>query len=496
MALLERYLTVAKEKGSSSKAAISVYAFLDYLKEQGKGSLQRALIDEFFDQNRKLKMIASENYASLAVLLSMGNWFSDKYAEGIPGARYYAGCDQADKVEAEAVEAAKQLFNAEHANVQPHSGADANLMALSALLAYKIQEPFLAAAGCKTVDELNFEQFDALRHSLVNQKILGMSLSAGGHLTHGMRANVMSRLARFTSYTVDLKTGLLDLDAIEELVAKEKPLILLAGYSAYPRKINFARLRQICDRHQALLFVDMAHFAGLVAGGAFTGEYDPVAYADIVTSTTHKTLRGPRGGLVLSKAYLKPYLDKGCPNMMGGPLIHVILAKAICFKEAATASFKEYAARVIQNAQALARGLEKEGFPVVTGGTDNHMVLFDVFSVTGLNGRQAERILSMAGITVNRNLIVGDTQGPWYTSGVRLGAPALTTRGMGPEEMEKIASMIALLLKNAKGNLKSGDAEIAEEVLDKVRRFIADLTEKYPLYPEMAFFEVAKQSDG
>ena len=378
---------------------------------------------EIADQRSSLKLIASENYASPAVLLTMGTWFSDKYAEGTVGHRFYAGCQNVDTVESLAAEHARELFGAEYAYVQPHSGIDANLVAFWSILAHRIEGPWLQAAEKKNVNELTDEDWEKLRRELGNQRLLGMSLDAGGHLTHGFRPNISGKMFHQQQYGTDPATGLLDYDAVAAKAREFKPLVLVAGYSAYPRRVNFATMREIADEVGATLMVDMAHFSGLVAGKVFTGDEDPVPHAHIVTSTTHKSLRGPRGGFVLATEEYAPSVDRGCPMVLGGPLSHVMAAKAVAFAEARQESFRAYAQKVADNAQSLADGFLKRDATLVTGGTDNHLVLLDVSSF-GLTGRQAESALLDAGVVTNRNSVPADTNGAWYTSGIRLGTPA------------------------------------------------------------------------
>src|SRR3954447_22683021 len=405
-----------------------------------------AIRSELADQRRSLKLIASENYASPAVLLTMGTWFSDKYAEGTIGHRFYAGCQNVDTVEQAAAEHAKALFGAPHAYVQPHSGIDANLVAFWAILAQRVESPALAKAGAKHVNDLTPEDWETLRRELGNQRALGMSLDAGGHLTHGFRPNISGKMFEQRSYGTDAETGLLDYDKVRAAAHEFKPLILIAGYSAYPRRIDFAKMREIADEVGATLMVDMAHFAGLVAGKVFTGDEDPVPYAHIVTTTTHKSLRGPRGGLVLATEEYAPSVDRGCPLVLGGPLGHVMAAKAVALAEARTPAFRTYAQAVADNAQTLAEGLKKRGAKLVTDGTDNHLVLIDV-SGFGLTGRQAESALLDSGIVTNRNAVPNDPNGAWYTSGVRIGTPALTTRGFGADEFDTVADLIVRVLE-------------------------------------------------
>jgi glycine hydroxymethyltransferase len=385
-------------------------------------SVATNILRELQDQRRFLKMIASENYSSLAVQLAMGNWMTDKYAEGSVHHRFYAGCEHVDAIEDEACHHLKELFAAEHAYVQPHSGADANLLAYWAILTTKVQSKELERLSKKTIDELTNEEFESVRQVLMNQKLMGLSLNSGGHITHGYRHNISSKIFKTVFYDVDPLTGYLNYDQVWKKAKEEKPFILLAGYTAYPRRVNFATMRQIADDVGAVLLVDMAHFAGLVAGKVFEGEYNPIPYADVVTSTTHKTLRGPCGGIILCKNEYREAVDKGCPLVQGGPLPHVIAAKAIAFEEAKKPSFQVYAYRIVENARALAEALMNAGLTVLTGGTDNHMVLVDV-SPLRLTGKQAEHALRQGMITANRNAIPFDKNGPWYTSGVRLGTP-------------------------------------------------------------------------
>src|SRR6202522_1531721 len=406
-----------------------------------------AIPAELADQRGSLKLIASENYASPAVLLAMGNWLSDKYAEGTIGHRFYAGCANVDTVEALAAEHARELFGAEHAYAQPHSGIDANLVAYWAILAARVESPALERAGVRQVNELSDADWAVLRGELGNQRLLGMSLDAGGHLTHGFRPNISGKMFDQRSYGTDPSTGLLDYDAVRATAREFRPLILVAGYSAYPRRVNFAIMREIADEVGATLMVDMAHFAGLVAGKVFTGDFDPVPHAQVVTTTTHKSLRGPRGGMVLCDSTFAEQVDRGCPMVLGGPLAHVMAAKAVALAEARQPSFRGYAERVASNAQALADGLLRRGARLVTGGTDNHLVLLDVASSFGLTGRQAEAALIDAGVVTNRNSVPNDANGAWYTSGIRLGTPALTTLGFSPDELDEVADVIVTALR-------------------------------------------------
>ncbi len=443
---------------------------------------------ELADQRTSLKLIASENYASPAVLMTMGTWFSDKYAEGTVGHRFYAGCQNVDTVESLAAEHARELFGAEYAYVQPHSGIDANLVAFWSILAHRIESPWLAKAEKKNVNELTEEDWESLRRELGNQRLLGMSLDAGGHLTHGFRPNISGKMFHQQQYGTDPETGLLDYDKVAAKAREFKPLVLVAGYSAYPRRVNFAKMREIADEVGATLMVDMAHFAGLVAGKVFTGDEDPVPHAHIVTTTTHKSLRGPRGGMVLATEEYAPSVDRGCPMVLGGPLSHVMAAKAVAFAEARQDSFRTYAQQVADNAQSLAQGFLSRGADLVTGGTDNHLVLLDVSSY-GLTGRQAESALLDAGVVTNRNSVPSDPNGAWYTSGVRLGTSALTTRGFGHDEFDTVADLIVHVLENTQpGTTKAGGTSKASYVLgdgvaDKVRAASAEMLDKHPLYP-------------
>lgn len=443
-----------------------------------------AIKDELNSQRHSLKLIASENYCSPAVQFAMGNWMSDKYAEGYPEHRFYSGCEQVDKVESLAAQYAKELFGAEHAFVQPHCGADANLLAFWAVIVARVQNPRLQELGLKRVDELSDEDYEELRQLLVNQTVVGMSLNSGGHLTHGYRHNISSKMMRSVCYDVDRKTERIDYDALRALVKKEKPLILLCGYSSYTRHINFKTMREIADEVGAVLMTDMAHFAGLVAGGVFKGENHPVPYSDIVTSTTHKTLRGPRGGLLLCKKEFEEVVNRACPMVMGGPMPHVMAAKAVAFKEALSSDFKGYAQQVVKNAQALATALEKEGIRLVAGGTENHLIVADISSF-GLNGLQAERALGKARLLCNRNAIPFDPNGAWFTSGIRLGTPALTTLGMKEEQMQSVAQLIVKTLKNTKPGDKKSESLLDPEVEKEVHAAIDALKASFPLYPHL-----------
>lgn len=489
MSHLEKYFRKVPEE-KRTKAAIAYVAALDHIQSEYP-LIAQTIIQELKDQRSHLKLIASENFSSLAVQLAMGNLLTDKYAEGVPFHRFYAGCDNVDVIEAACVGEAKKLFNCDHVYVQPHSGADANLVAFWSMLIYRVQNKEVERLKKKSIDELSPEEYEKLRQLLVNQKVMGMSLNSGGHLTHGYRHNVSAKIMQSVPYEVNRASGLLDYTELQEQVKKEKPTILIAGYSAYPRLINFAKMREIADSVGALFMVDMAHFAGLVAGKVMKGEYDPIPYAHVVTTTTHKTLRGPRGGMVMCKNELKEVVDKGCPIVLGGPLPHVIAAKAIAFKEANTSTFQHYAQRIVTNARALAEQLQAKGVKVTTGGTDNHLIVFDVASAFGITGRQAEFALREARLTVNRNSIPYDANGPWYTSGVRIGTPAVTTLGMNQVDMVEIADAIVELLRHTKpasdekGGSSRSKVEIDRKVLANVQNRIATLLNTYPLYPEL-----------
>ncbi|MGB2567260.1 glycine hydroxymethyltransferase [Micromonospora citrea] len=439
---------------------------------------------ELADQRESLKLIASENYASPATLLAMGNWFSDKYAEGTVGRRFYAGCQNVDTVEALAAEHAKELFGAAHAYVQPHSGIDANLVAFWAILADRVESPALKKAQVRQVNDLTEADWFALRRELGNQRMLGMSLDAGGHLTHGFRPNISGKMFDQRSYGTDPTTGLIDYDKVAEAAREFKPLILVAGYSAYPRKVNFRIMREIADSVGATFMVDMAHFAGLVAGKVFTGDFDPVPHAHIVTTTTHKSLRGPRGGMVLCGPELADQVDRGCPMVLGGPLPHVMAAKAVALAEARRPDFADYAQRIVDNAQALAEGLLRRGAKLVTGGTDNHLVLIDV-SGYGLTGRQAEQALLDSGIVTNRNAVPQDPNGAWYTSGIRIGTPALTSRGLGTAQMDETAELIHTVLSQTKPGESKAKYVLDPALADKVSNQASQLLAGFPLYPSV-----------
>jgi glycine hydroxymethyltransferase len=419
-----------KNSAASNKMYRSLY--------ESDPQIAAAIDNETRRQHEGLELIASENFVSEAVLEAAGSVFTNKYAEGYPGKRYYGGCEFADVVENLARDRAKQLFGAEHANVQPHAGSQANMEAYAAVL-----QP--------------------------GDTILGLNLAHGGHLTHGHHLNFSGKTYKIVPYGVTKETETIDYDALEKLAEQERPKLIIGGGSAYPRIIDFARMRQIADKVGALYLVDMAHFAGLVAGGAHPS---PVPYAHIVTSTTHKTLRGPRAGMILSRAEFAAAIDKVVfPGMQGGPLMHIIAAKAICFLEAMQPEFRDYAKQVVVNAKVLAETLASEGFRIISGGTDTHVMLVDVFS-KGMLGSDAEKALGEAGITVNKNAIPFDVNPPLKPSGIRIGSPALTTRGMKEAEMRQVGRWIsdALLHRNDAG------------VLVKTRKEVLGLCEAFPLY--------------
>ena len=443
-----------------------------------------AIAKELRDQRESLKLIASENYASPAVLLAMGNWLSDKYAEGTIGRRFYAGCQNVDTVESIAVEHAKELFGAPYAYVQPHSGIDANLVAYWAVLADRVEAPALKLASKRNVNDLTEAEWASLRAAFGNQRMLGMSLDAGGHLTHGFRPNISGKMFDQRSYGVDPGTGQIDYAALRATAKEFKPLIIVGGYSAYPRKVNFRIMREIADEVGATFMVDMAHFAGLVAGKVFTGDFNPIEHAHIVTTTTHKSLRGPRGGAVFCQPELSDQVDRGCPMVLGGPLAHVMAAKAIAFAEARQPSFADYAQRIVDNSQALAAGLLSRGVSLVSGGTDNHLVLVDVHPF-GLTGRQAEQALLDSGIVTNRNAIPNDPNGAWYTSGIRIGTPALTTRGLGTSEMDQIAELMHTVLSQTKPGASKAKFDLDAAVSDRVSKQATEMLADFPLYPQV-----------
>ncbi|MGE4453898.1 MAG: glycine hydroxymethyltransferase [Sphaerochaeta sp.] len=487
---LQAYLAQTKEMNGPM---VAYTAALDQI-AQVDGSIAGRIVNELKDQRTHLKLIASENFSSIASQLAMGNLLTDKYSEGYAYHRFYAGCDNVDAIEAIACDYACRLFGADHAYVQPHSGADANLVAYWAILNTRIQVPALEDLGIPNPSNLSREQWDQIREKLGNQRLLGLDYYSGGHLTHGYRQNISAQMFDAYSYAVDPESGLLDYDAIEKMAQEIKPLILLAGYSAYPRKIDFKRMSEIAHGVGAVFMVDMAHFAGLVAGKVFSGNYNPVLWADVVTTTTHKTLRGPRGGMVLCKEEFAESVDKGCPLVLGGPLPHVMAAKAVAFKEALDPSFSLYAQEIVKNSAVLAHACLDGGIPVATGGTDNHLMLLDVRAFD-LNGRQAETALRECGVTLNRNALPFDPNGPWYTSGLRIGTPAVTTLGMGEEEMKEIAAIITLVLKHTKpliltkganaGKPSKSKAVTEEDAKAEAQKRVLALLEKFKLYPEL-----------
>lgn len=484
--MLKDYLAQAK---SPRTEMVAFTANLEMVAKKDAG-IAKLILQELIDQRSYLKLIASENYSSLSTQSAMGNYLTDKYAEGFVENRFYAGCDNVDAIERVACDEAKRLFGAEHAYVQPHSGADANLVAFLAVLRKKVQTPMMDALGEKNILAISKEEWDKIRVAMGNQRLLGMGLYSGGHLTHGYRHNVSAQLFEVYDYNVDEATGLLDYDGLRKQLHEVKPLIFLLGFSAYPRNIDYALLKKYSDEVGAVMVVDMAHFAGLVAGGAISGDFNPVPHADLVTTTTHKTLRGPRGGMVLCKQEYAEYVDKGCPHVLGGPLPHMVAAKAIAFGEANTPEYKAYAKKVMENAKFLAAALVEKGVHVQTGGTDNHIVLVNVAKL-GLTGRQGESALRECGMTLNRNTLPGDIYGPWYTSGLRFGTPATTTLGMGEAEMREIADIIAATLQEIKPALdKKGNKSKAKYILDEgvkvaAKERIAALLGRFVLYPEI-----------
>jgi glycine hydroxymethyltransferase len=402
--------------------------------------IANAIDNEVRRQHEGLELIASENFVSEAVLEAAGSVFTNKYAEGYPGKRYYGGCEFTDVVEELARERAKKLFGAEHANVQPHSGSQANQAAYAAVL-----KP--------------------------GDTILGLNLAHGGHLTHGHPLNFSGKTYKIVPYGVTRETETIDYDELEKIATAERPKLIIGGGSAYPRIIDFARMRQIADKVGALFLVDMAHFAGLVAGGAHPS---PVPHAQIVTSTTHKTLRGPRSGMILCKLEFAKEIDKVVfPGMQGGPLVHIMAAKAVCFLEASQSSFREYAGQVVANAKVMAETLAADGYRIVSGGTDTHLMLVDVF-LKGMLGSEAEKALGEAGITVNKNAIPFDANPPMKPSGIRIGSPAVTTRGMKEGEMRQIAHWISEAL----------DHRTDAGVLAKIRKQVLGMADEFPLYAE------------
>jgi glycine hydroxymethyltransferase len=398
----------------------------------------QAIGNETRRQASQLELIASENFVSEAVLAAMGSVFTNKYAEGYPGRRYYGGCEFSDVVETLAIERAKELFGADHVNVQPHSGAQANMGAYMSVLS-------------------------------PGDTILGMNLSHGGHLTHGHPLNFSGKMYKVVPYGVRRETEILDYDELERLAQENRPKLIVVGASAYPRIIDFERISKVAQATGSLVMADIAHIAGLVAAGDHPS---PVPHCDFVTTTTHKTLRGPRGGMILCREALAKDLDRSVfPGIQGGPLVHIIAAKAVCFQEALQPEYKNYIHQVVKNARALSESIKNRGYRIVSGGTDNHLILVDVFS-KGVTGKQAEKALELAGITVNKNTIPFDTNPPLITSGIRLGTPALTTRGMKEEEMRMIGEFIC----DALGDI--GSSDLQRRILAEVKA----LTNRFPLY--------------
>lgn len=491
--LLQKFLS----KDPSNLKKLDVIGYLANLDNlfQVAPKIAQSIVREIQYQRSRLKLVASENYSSLTVQLSMGNLLTDKYAEGYPFHRFYAGCENVDQIEWEAQELAKKLFNAEYANVQPHSGSDANLLSIMAVLTLKTRSRVVEEFSKKNVNQLTEAEYNALRLELSNIVCMGLSLNSGGHLTHGgVRANVLAKLCRTVTYDVNHETGLLDYDEISDIAKKEKPSIIIAGYSAYPHRMNYAKFRQIADDVGAVLIADMAHFAGFVAAGVFSKEENPIPYADIVTSTTHKTLRGPRGGIILAKQEYAEVLNKACPCMMGGPLPHVIAAKAIAFEEALSENYRIYIRNVLENSKMLANTFLKNNINLSGGGTSNHINLIDLRSLE-ISGKVVEEVLASANIIVNRNALPSDVKGSWHTFGIRIGTPALTSLGMGIPEMEEIGLILVNILRNIQlesnvdGNLSKTKGRVSEELLVETRQRISILLNKFPLYPELEIDE-------
>ena len=411
--------------------------YFNYL-DKADPEISAAIKREMGRQETKIEMIASENFVNFEIMEAMGSALTNKYAEGYPGKRYYGGCEFVDEVETLAIERAKSLFGAEHANVQPHCGANANTAVYQAVLEY-------------------------------GDPVLGMDLSNGGHLSHGSPVNISGKSYKFISYGLNPETEKIDFDNVRELALKHKPKLIVAGASAYPRTIETDKFREIADEVGAILMVDMAHIAGLVATGHHP---NPVEYADIVTSTTHKPLRGPRGGLSLCKEKYAKAIDKAIfPGTQGGPLEHVIAAKAVCFKEAAQPEFKDYQEQVVRNAQVLAESLIEKGFNLVSGGTDNHLVLVNLVN-KNLTGKKAENLLDEANITTNKNTVPNDPQSPFVTSGLRLGTPAMTSRGFKEDDVRKTVEAMALVLDNPDDSAS----------MEQAKTIVKELCDKYPLY--------------
>lgn len=416
--------------------------YLNYL-EKADPEIAASIRREVGRQESKIEMIASENFVNYEVMEAAGSALTNKYAEGYPGKRYYGGCEFVDEVETLAIERAKKIFGADHANVQPHCGANANTAVYQAVLEY-------------------------------GDTVLGMDLSNGGHLSHGSPVNISGKSYNFISYGLDPETEMIDFDNVRELALKHKPKLIVAGASAYPRTIHTDKFREIADEVGAILMVDMAHIAGLVATGHHP---NPMEYADIVTTTTHKTLRGPRGGMILCKEEYAKAIDKAIfPGTQGGPLMHIIAAKAVCFKEAMDPEFKEYQEQVIKNAKALAEALTEKGFELVSGGTDNHLVLVKLVN-KNITGKLAEKLLDDANITTNKNTIPNDPQSPFVTSGLRMGTPAMTSRGFKEEDVKRTVDAIALVIDNPE----------SAEAMEEARAIVKELTDKYPLHEKFAY---------
>lgn len=479
---------------------LNLYRFI----KESDPLLYENAIKQYEDWSNSLNLIASENVSPLETQLAAAlPTLSDCYSEGYPGHRYYAGCENVDKIEQDTADKLAKVFHMDYAYVQPHSGADANMVAYQAILDTRVTNKYLndirgvtnPYTKIKSRANLNRYEFDQLRTLLHRQRLLGLKLDCGGHLTHGSPMNISSQLFEVYSYNVKLN-GDFDYDEIRQKALEIKPLILLTGYSAYPGKINFRKMREIADETGSVLMVDMAHFAGLVAASLnsddpifdnFRGDYCPTLWADVVTSTTHKTLRGPRGGIVLCKEEFKESVNKGCPLILGGPLQNIIAAKNIMANELTSPEFISYAKQTLLNAKALSKALIDRECKLVHNGTDNHLMILDVKESFNLNGRQAENLLTKYHIICNRNTVPFDEEGPWFTSGIRLGTPALSSRGLKEDDMEKIADIICYILSNARpvdeSRIKVKMSEDFNE--NKVINEVNTLCKKYPLYKDI-----------
>lgn len=488
MTRLAYYLKNVPDNAQTS-AGIAYLANLDHI-AQASPLVADAIENEIRCQRSTLKLKPSENYSSLSVQLAMGNLLTDRYSERFIAGKPQLGTDNVHAIESLVIKKLQKLFKIENAYAYPHSGTDANMVAYWAILVHRIQNTEIERLGLKSSYYLDPQQHEKIRQQMVNQTIMGMSLNAGGHITHGSIHHMSSKMMRSVSYNVHPESQGIDYMALLKMAREQKPAILLAGYSAFSQRLNFAKLRSIADDVGAVLMVDMAHFSAFVATGLFKGDQNPVPFADVLTSTTHKTLRGPRGGFILCQNEYADVFSKGCPLVLSGPIPNMLAAKAVALEEADTEDFKRYTQKVLDNAQVLVDELLRQGIHIVSGGTQNHLFIIDL-TPFNLTGRQAENAFAQVNIKLNRDPIPYDPLGPAFNSGIRLGTPALTTLGMSKDEMIRIAQLIVILLNNIKpicnenGSISRTDTIVPRKIKEHIKDQVRELMHDFPLYPEI-----------